>query len=1079
MGIFRVEKKDLGGKLVESFEMQNTILDAGLEYLCNATTNDFNTHPQIGVGSSDITPDTNQIGLISKIAVKTATFTPGTSTLGNLQGNKQFLVATHFNSNEAIGDLTELTYYMSGTVNPVPLNRTLFQVPGTLDTKFTATPELDQAQIIDISNVSKIYGTTFYDQTFTVSASGGSSGVTNLTELALSLASSGNPAFPLIVQLYSDNAGVPNALLATSAISVFSEPVQRWRIAKFNTVTVAASAVYHIVVSCPGTDAANSYDIFGSVADQYAFGKLSVSTNSGGLYAAVSPSQDLGFKTYYSTSGAVTHDYVVTAVQFDKETAQSADFQVMAFPENNLDSTNTTQGTVRLTLPTYLELPEFTSKIKVYKNVSGSLNLLATLGTVRQYFYDNGTVVPSATIHPPTASSIATPTGLSGVADGTNGGTLQLGQNKFYKISAVMQGPIVNSISVGPFVHPGVPGPQFYDNAYNTIPTPLYGAEYETAASGEFTLTSPVSAAAPFTEYFTTSLLNPAKWNITNDNSDYYSIVTPASTGESQLQMNVPAGVPFVVSSTRLARPGQSYYVNVQIPLADSPVPARTFNSDGTSQINPIFTDGAPNRVPLFSFVNPANVQTQSNDKRLTFEYGYYHYYRLEDYYTNGDQSLYAHGPFFALYDNVGNVYLFNTTDIPKSHGDSAYTFKIDILSDRSLKISVLNSTTRTFQQIASTVGNFNFKTQINGNHTVVGGAQPGPLVQTTDHFLVPENYSFAIGNPSNDVLSFAQANYIAVNDSIYTITGTSPTVPVPAIAMTVNGSITTNNGGFGATLTWNPVAGARRYRLYATGTSGDYTAANGNLVYDYETYFPAYAVQSTDTPNNDFQSALVAVGNNVRNWLDIGVSYGIDATSTGSTNSYALGGFVGSNSANYGNPLVPSIASSPGTAETYLLLLSGQQKALFTFMGGGFEIVSETGPDRGIGAIKIDGNFVQNVDFYSAERLEQQSVFRTDVLTPGYHTIEIQPTGTANDFSLGLNLALDYFRITMPVIVDSNNLFPGAPLTVADTHIASVPPPTIKSAKTYNGNGPTVVVKDPQHTLDVTMTFSLINPNL
>jgi len=236
MGIFRVEKKDLGGKLVESFEMQNTILDAGLEYLCNATTNDFNTHPQIGVGSSDITPDTNQIGLISKIAVKTATFTPGTSTLGNLQGNKQFLVATHFNSNEAIGDLTELTYYMSGTVNPVPLNRTLFQVPGTLDTKFTATPELDQAQIIDISNVSKIYGTTFYDQTFTVSASGGSSGVTNLTELALSLASSGNPAFPLIVQLYSDNAGVPNALLATSAISVFSEPVQRWRIAKFNTV---------------------------------------------------------------------------------------------------------------------------------------------------------------------------------------------------------------------------------------------------------------------------------------------------------------------------------------------------------------------------------------------------------------------------------------------------------------------------------------------------------------------------------------------------------------------------------------------------------------------------------------------------------------------------------------------------------------------------------------------------------------------------------------------------------------------------------------------------------------------------
>ncbi|CAM6032152.1 unnamed protein product, partial [Sphagnum compactum] len=637
--------------------MQNTILDAGLEYLCTGGTN-FNDTPTIGVGSSDITPDTNQVGLIAEVASNTATFTPGISTIQNPNGNTQFLVSTHFNSNQAIGELTELSYFMNGT----PLNRTLFQTPGFLDTRFANTPELDQFQNVDISNVTQVYGSVYLDQTFVVGASGGafSTPPANLTEVALSLASSGNPAYPLTVEIFSDNSGQPGTVLGTTTIAAFSEPVQRWRIATFpSTISVTASSTYHIVVSCPNTDQADAYDVFGSVSDVYTYGQLSQSLDGGNTFAPVSPSQDLGFKTYYSETGATTHDYVITQTQFDKETAASPDLLVTAFPVNNLDSTSTNQGTVRLSLPTFQSLGGFVENIKVYKKVGSAYGLLATLGTVRQYFYDNGSVAPDLTHTPPVSSAITTPTGLAITTDTTNGGNLQLGQNRYYVVSAVQQGPIVNSINVGPWQYNGTgTEPSYATSSYSTTPVPLYGTEYETAASGEVMLTAPATAAAPFTEYFSNATLDSTKWNITNANSDYFNILKLSSTNENQLQMNVPQGVPFVISSTRQAR-------------------------------------------------------------------------------------------------------------------------------------------------------------------------------------------------------------------------------PVPAIAMTVNGSVVANAGGFGATLTWNAVSGARKYRLYASTTSGNYSAANGALVYDYETYFPAYAVQSTDTPNNDFNNGFVAVGSQVRNWQDIGVTYAVDANTT------------------------------------------------------------------------------------------------------------------------------------------------------------------------------------------------------
>jgi hypothetical protein len=1083
MGIFRIEKKNLNGETVEVMEFPNTILDTGLEYLCAAPGNDFNIRPHIAVGASDVTPDTNQKGLIQQIMMKDATFTAGTSTGPNPNGNKQFIATANFASNEAVGELTEISYIMAtasdDVTNPIPLNRTLFQVAGALDTRFSATPELDQIQNTDISNVSKIFGTTQFSQSFTTGT-----GVVNLSEIALSLASSGAPAVPLQIQLCADAAGVPGAVLGTTVIAQFAEPVQRWRIGSFaSPVVTTAATKYHIVVSATGTDTANAYRLFGSSTDQYAGGALLLSTNSGTSYAPVAPAQDAGFKTYTSVTGATTHDYVLTAVQFDTETAQSADFTVTAFPENNLDSTNTSQGTVRLSLPTYVELPPYTKALKLYKKVGAAYNLLATLGDIRQYFYDNGTVTPDITHNPPAATSPAAPVGLAATIDSTQGGPLNSAQDRYYKVSALQYGPVNNAVTVGPFINNSgvISPPPFYTSPYSSINLPIAATEYETAGSTEYHLVAPTINSVQFKDYFTGPTLDPILWSFTNNNTDYFTFVKPASTNENQLQLNVPQGVPFVIASKKQARAAQTYYVNVSIPWLNLPKPFTIVNSGGVSSTNPIYTDGAANRVPVFSFLNPNNINTFNNDKRLTLEVGFYHNYRTEDQTTLGDVNPYAHGPQWCLYDNLGNTYFFAMADIPSSHSDGAYTFKIDIgPTDRSLKISVLDPIARTFKVITSSLNEFDFHTQLNGSHVLANGGHPGPATQTTNHFQVPENYSFAIGNPSNDALSFVPPGtaYVSVGDSIYTITGITPSVPVPAISMI--------SSGYHAVMTWTPVLGARRYRLYSTISSGVYGTGQGSLVTEYETYYPAYAVQSTATADgNDWFNSIAGAGTSIRNWQDIGVTYGFDATSTGTTNCYGEGGFIGSLNGSYGGPTVPTIAGAPGSAEGYLLLLTGiGQHAMFTFMGGGFELVGETGPDRGIASIYIDGNYVQDIDFYSADRKEQVSVFTTNVLTPGFHTVKVYPKALggalqANDFSLGYSIPLDYFRITLPAVVDGGNVSTGAPVATNDSHIATVPPPSIKGSRTYNGNGPTVVVKDPQHTLSVTMTFSLINPNL
>jgi len=99
MAIFTCQMHDLQGKLVGEWIQENVILDSALNYLCNGPGNNFNVMPRIGVGTSDVTPDTSQKNLIAYVLDIAATFTPGVSSPGNTQGDKTFTVTATFAAN--------------------------------------------------------------------------------------------------------------------------------------------------------------------------------------------------------------------------------------------------------------------------------------------------------------------------------------------------------------------------------------------------------------------------------------------------------------------------------------------------------------------------------------------------------------------------------------------------------------------------------------------------------------------------------------------------------------------------------------------------------------------------------------------------------------------------------------------------------------------------------------------------------------------------------------------------------------------------------------------------------------------
>jgi Peptidase family M28 len=78
------------------------------------------------------------------------------------------------------------------------------------------------------------------------------------------------------------------------------------------------------------------------------------------------------------------------------------------------------------------------------------------------------------------------------------------------------------------------------------------------------------------------------------------------------------------------------------------------------------------------------------------------------------------------------------------------------------------------------------------------------------------------------------------------------------------------------------------------------------------------------------------------------------------------------------------------------------------TFDGTYLAWIAKKGPTYGIARVTLDGRQTFTVDLYSRGAAYQQTVWKTDVLSPGLHTVTIEWTGTKNALATNTNIGLD-----------------------------------------------------------------------
>jgi hypothetical protein len=85
---------------------------------------------------------------------------------------------------------------------------------------------------------------------------------------------------------------------------------------------------------------------------------------------------------------------------------------------------------------------------------------------------------------------------------------------------------------------------------------------------------------------------------------------------------------------------------------------------------------------------------------------------------------------------------------------------------------------------------------------------------------------------------------------------------------------------------------------------------------------------------------------------------------------------------------------------------------AQFTFSGTSIKVIARKSSDDGYVNIRLDGTVVAtNIDTYSATTSFQQEIYSNSTLSPGTHTISVEPTGTHNGSSTDSRVKLDYFE--------------------------------------------------------------------
>ncbi len=82
------------------------------------------------------------------------------------------------------------------------------------------------------------------------------------------------------------------------------------------------------------------------------------------------------------------------------------------------------------------------------------------------------------------------------------------------------------------------------------------------------------------------------------------------------------------------------------------------------------------------------------------------------------------------------------------------------------------------------------------------------------------------------------------------------------------------------------------------------------------------------------------------------------------------------------------------------------------SFTGTGCALVTRTGPSLGRARVYVDGAPAEELDLYGSSAAEQQSVWATDTLTAGAHTVRIVVLGSKNASSSAVAIPVDAFDL-------------------------------------------------------------------
>lgn len=90
----------------------------------------------------------------------------------------------------------------------------------------------------------------------------------------------------------------------------------------------------------------------------------------------------------------------------------------------------------------------------------------------------------------------------------------------------------------------------------------------------------------------------------------------------------------------------------------------------------------------------------------------------------------------------------------------------------------------------------------------------------------------------------------------------------------------------------------------------------------------------------------------------------------------------------------------------------SNAGSASHTFQGSSLAVISRLTSSSGISSISIDGAVVATINGYSASTVYKKTVYTTDNLSAGTHTVTVTRTGQKDDRSTGTNTIIDAFII-------------------------------------------------------------------